>query len=719
MLPDLSGLRLDPPAAVPTGVYQAGTWKSGGQQFALHGSDVELIGTLAKYAILQFYEGLYPGAPPVLQGKNYRWSCKVLNVRFDKAALDETERRIEVNINPLNPTPVLRPLFVDDADGQVVRVDGEILNYALGALEQVAWFRVDPQLKVGDGLPAPRFSKMGSLALMPEVVQQAVLNREFYANKVKSSGKVAVAVAKETKSRAGEVTDGEVELITLLAKYGFLTFYEGLPPNTHNSYDMSKYKWSYTVYRVPIPESILTEDERWQRVELPSSNGQLSAEFLFSPAPTLGDRYVSVAVETLRHAHAVLKRIAWFDVIGSRSDLQMAYRVRYSQMFAKSRMPQVVKDAVAKREEYKKEMDKKLNEAKKREAQEREAANRRQLEENERLRQREREERERLARQRAEEEQAERERARRRTALQEKEWNGEPLTDAERTELRTLFAELKNVPDDAFAIQWSKVVVRWRTAIQQDEYNLKLGRGEEGTNVRAPKELPSIEMAWLNEGLLAIAAAAVERVRTAFTDVGKDADVDCDKLTGVAAAEFQLPWSWDNDPSLDRPAKWITVRIRATTQPSRCRTVSVSKRQRHGDEHHAHGGIVWTLLLPDDKSNPAQVEARKIAREGMSSKFGYAISKNSTETSHPQVSSTNALRSFLHALWETHWRFEFANSPARMKAFFLEFSKWTQEAQQSAVVTAGRLKKVPPPASGAGPSTENGADGNDDSDDDL
>ena len=379
-------------------------------------------------------------------------------------------------------------------------------------------------------------------------------------------------------------------------------------------------------------------------------------------------------------------------------------------MFVKSRMPQVVKNAVDKRGEYENKMAGKLSEAKKREDQEREEANRRQLEESRLLREREREERERLARQRAERQRAEETRARRRTELQEKEWNGGTLTDEERAELRTLFSELSNVPDDELAIQWSKVVVRWRTAMKQDEYNAKLGRGEEGTNVKAPKELPSVQMAWLNEGLLAIAAAAVERVRKAFTDAGFDADVDCDKWTGVAAAEFQLPWSLDNDPSLDRPAQWITVRIRATTQPSRCRTVSVSKRQRHGDEHHAHGGIVWTLLLPDDKSNPAQVEARKIAREGMSSKFGYAVSKNAADTSHPQVSSTNALRSFLHALWDAHWQAAFASSPARMNAFFLKFSKWTQEAQQSAVVTAERLQEVPPPASGAGPSTENGAD---------
>jgi hypothetical protein len=718
VLPDLSGLRLDQAAAVPTGVYQAGTWKSGGQKFRLHNSDVELIGILAKYSILQFYEGLYPGAPPVLQGKNYKWSCKVLNVRFNKAALDETDRFTRVNINPHNPTPVLRPLFVDDADQRVARVDAEILEYALGALKQVAWFNEDADARVNDGLrPAPRFSRMGLLALVPEVVQQAVRDRDFYANEVRCSGKVAVAEEKKCQADGG--SSGEVELITLLAKYGFFTFYEGLPPDMQGSYNMSQYKWSYTVERVPIPESILTQDERRQKVELISTNGQPRRDFLFSPA--FRGRYVSVDEDILTYAHKVLKRVAWFDVVGSRSDLNLVYRRRYSKMFVKSRMPQVVKDAVDKRGEYENEMARKLSEARRLEDQEREEANRRQLEESRLLREREREERERLARQRAERERAEEARARRRTELQEKAWNGEPLTDEERAELRTLFAELRNVSDDEFAIQWSKVVVRWRTAMKQDEYNAKLGRGEEGTNVRAPTELPSVQMAWLNEGLLAIAAAAVERVRTAFKNAGFDADVDCDKWTGVAAAEFQLPWSLDNDPLSDRPAKRITVRIRATTQPSRCRTVSVSKRQRHGDEHHAHGGIVWTLLLPDDRSNPAQVEARKFAREGMSTKFGYAISKTSTETSHPQVSSTNALRSFLDALWHSHWQTAFANSPARMNAFFQKFSKWTPEEPGGAPVQPASLQPAPEPrAAAAGPSTDdgdNGIDGMDDDDD--
>ena len=298
--------------------------------------------------------------------------------------------------------------------------------------------------------------------------------------------------------------------------------------------------------------------------------------------------------------------------------------------------------------------------------------------------------------------------------MQQKTWNGEPLTPEERNELRTLFDELKNTPDDQLEIEWSAVVVRWRTAIQRDEYNPRLGRGEEGTNVKAPEALPSVQMAWINEGLLKIASAAVERVKSAFLDAGLDADVDCDQWTGVAVAQFKLPWTWD-DPASDGPKQSITVRLRAATQPNRCRTERPAKKQREGHEHHALGGIVWTLLLPEDNSNPAQVDARRFARVGMN-EIGYAISANTNETSHPQVSSTNALRSFLTALWQKHWSEAVGNSPQRMNAFFQTFSKWTPEAPGAAPVRAGPLTRAPPRAaagaSGAGQtSTDDGPGG--------
>jgi len=556
MLPDLSGLRLDPAATVPLGVSQDGTWRSGTPKYKLDPTDIDLINLLAKFGIFAFYKGVFPNLPAAVRDKKYSWSYKVRDrAGIFESWLTEDERRTMVTIHAGTPNEQRLALFsrdVDPLERYRVCVKREILEYAHKVLNLVGWFKPDPVL-VGTESLRPRFSGMRSETLMPEVVLIAVTNLPFYEQSLQDRRARAEAKAEQ------------------------------------------------------------------RREELRREEAARAAD-------------------------------------------------------ARRRMDEIEKRA--------------------------------------------REERERLAREREAQERAEEQRARRRTELQEKEWNGGTLTDEERAELRTLFAELEGTSDDEFEIQWSKVVVRWRTEMKQDEYNLKLGRGEEGTNVKAPKELPSVQMAWLNEGLLAIAAAAVERVRTAFTDVGKNADVDCDKLTGVAAAEFQLPWSWDNYPSLDRPAQWITIRIRATTQPSRCRTVSVNKRQRHGDEHHAHGGVVWTLLLPDDRSNPAQVEARKIAREGMSSKFGYAISKTSTDTSHPQVSSTNALRSFLHALWDWHWQAAVANSPEKMKEFFLKFSKWTPEAPGVAPVQAGPLIPAPPRAAaeasgGAGPSTDNGADDDD------